>query len=158
MNSASPDAPPPRFGKTFVRPCAWLTLVVVAAFPFFAWFGQVNFGRNGVCSAAIAAGICWLGAAIALAIAARTAGTNNAVTGVLLGMLFRMGIPLAAGFVLRDNVPSLAAAGVLGMVLCYYFVTLAVETLLSVRMIAPAAKPTLSTEHRTPNTKVTEAV
>jgi hypothetical protein len=64
-------------------------------------------------------------------------GEKNAVNGVLLGMLFRMGVPLGGGFALHQLSKGLAEAGVFGMILAYYFVTLFAETLLAVKLVAP---------------------
>ena len=67
-------------------------------------------------------------------------GTGQAVNGVLLGMLFRMGIPLGCGFALHQLSEGLAKAGVFGIILAYYFVTLFAETLLAVKLVGPTGK------------------
>jgi hypothetical protein len=54
---------------------------------------------------------------------------------ILLGTLFRTGLPLVVGFALHRAGGELARAGVFGMILCYYLVALLVETVLSVRVI-----------------------
>jgi hypothetical protein len=120
--------------------CAGLTLVVVAAFPVFAWYGYISAGTTGIAAAAVAAGVCWLGAMIALVIAGISDDPPKALSAVLAGMIFRLGLPLAAGLLLRQYVPSLAAAGVFGMILCYYFITLIADTLFLLRLIAPLGK------------------
>lgn len=84
--------------------------------------------------------VCWLGAFIALVITGVLRGTPQAINGILGATLFRMGIPLAAGFLLSSSSEALAKAGVFGMVVCYYLLTLVVETLLSLRLIQPAPK------------------
>jgi predicted tellurium resistance membrane protein TerC len=65
------------------------------------------------------------------------------VAGLLLGMVFRMGLPLVAGFALHQLFPALAEAGMIGFVLAYYLLTLSVETLLALRVMnsnKPATK------------------
>lgn len=54
-------------------------------------------------------------------------------------MLVRMGVPLIALFVLPKAGGPLIAAGVTGMVMAYYLITLAAETWLSLRFV-PAPK------------------
>jgi len=119
------------------RACIILTLITLVALPFFVWVGYKRSGVPGVQAAGVAAAICWIGAMIALVLGGLMRGTNNSVNGVLLGMLFRMGIPLGGGFALHQNVKGLAEAGVFGMILAYYFVTLFAETLLAVRLVRP---------------------
>ena len=122
--------------------CAILTLVVALAFPVFAWFGHKLHGWDGVAASGVAAGVCWLGAAIALVLGGVLGRGGNAANGVLLGMLFRMGIPLAVGIALDRRGGLLADASVFGMILIYYFVTLVAETALSLKLIPPADKRT----------------
>jgi hypothetical protein len=122
--------------------CALLTLVVAVAFPLFAWVGYNSYGWNGVAASGVAAGCCWLGALAALIFGALLSRSGNAANGVLLGMLFRMGIPLAFGIALDRRGGPLADAGVFGMILVYYFVTLVAETALSLKLLPPADKST----------------
>jgi hypothetical protein len=53
-------------------------------------------------------------------------------------MLFRMGVPLAVGIASVRGGGPLAEAGVFGMILVYYFVTLVAETGLSLKLVPPA--------------------
>jgi hypothetical protein len=117
-----------------------LTLISLAALPVFAWIGHWRAGYRGVAAALVAAATCWAGAAAALILGGVLQSTKNAVHGILLGMVFRMGVPLAVGLVLHRWEGPLAEAGVFGMILGFYFVTLAAETLLSLRMVASADK------------------
>jgi uncharacterized membrane protein YiaA len=126
--------------------CATLTLVVVVAFPVFAWYGYSTNRWNGVWAAGVAAAICWVSALATLVIGAVFGCGTNAVKGVLLGMVFRMGVPFAAGIVLHQRGGELAEAGVFGMILGYYFVTLVVETVLAVRLTAPTNDKVNATE------------
>jgi hypothetical protein len=88
-----------------------------------------------IAAAAVAVGVCW--AAGSLALICVHCGNRYAapVQGVLGGMLFRMGLPLAIGFVLHRRGGPLADAGVFYMILGVYLVALAVETLLSLRLV-----------------------
>ncbi len=126
--------------------CVVLTLVVLLALPIFAWVGHSRSGTAGIFAAAVAAGICWGGAFLALLLSGWLRSGQNAVNGVLAGMLFRMGVPLVAGMALHWQGGWLAEAGVFGMILAFYFVTLIAETLLALRLVAPASKQTNVTE------------
>ena len=53
-------------------------------------------------------------------------------------MVFRMGLPLVVGVILDRRGGPLSEAGVFGMIVAFYFVTLIVETWLAVRLVAPA--------------------
>lgn len=108
---------------------------MLVAFPFFAWYAGWRHGADGILAAAVAGGICWLGAAIALAVIGVMKGPENGVSGVLLGMIFRLGLPMGGGVLLSRIGGSLADAGVFGLIVAYYLVGLTVETLLAVRVI-----------------------
>jgi hypothetical protein len=114
---------------------AMLSLALLIVFPGFAWFGYRSSGVAGFWSAAIAGLVSWVGALTALLLVGLTRGTPAAVHATLLGTLFRTGSPLIVGLVLQQQGGQLARAGVFGMILCYYFVALLVETVLSVRLI-----------------------
>jgi hypothetical protein len=130
-----------------MRASAALTLVVVVVFPVFAWYGGVADGWAGIAAAAVAAAACYLGALLALIAGAAFGEGEKAVNGVLVGMLFRTGLPLIVGLALDRQGGPLAEAGVFGMVLCFYFVTLTAETMLAVRLRAAADKQTDVTEN-----------
>ena len=117
--------------------CGLLTVVLLAAYPLFAWFGYSQHGADGLLAAAVAGIVCWFGGIAALVLTTSVRSPEGAVSGTLLGMLFRMGFPLAAGVMLDRSGGALAAAGVLGMILLYYLLTLVVETLLSLRLVNP---------------------
>lgn len=118
--------------------CAVLTAVLLLCFAGVAFYAHSRHGLDGVVAAAVGAGVCWAGAIIALFLAAMMQGASGAVNGVLLGMLFRMGLPLAAALYFHRQAGPLAEAGIFGMILCYYFVTLVAETLLALRIVGPA--------------------
>ena len=113
-----------------------LTATLLTAFPLFAWFGYQRSGEAGIAAAAIAGAVCWFGALSALVLVARSRDSAAAVNATLMGMFLRLGLPLLTGIVLQQSQGELARAGVFGMILCYYFVALIVETILSVRLIS----------------------
>lgn len=147
MTSAPPVEPEvaPRPPRVWVA-CAALTAATVVALPVFAWAGYAWHGPPGIYAAGTAAGVCWAGALVALVLTAALRGPKRAVSGVLLGMLFRMGVPLVAGILLDRQGGPLAKAGVFGMIVGFYFVTLLVETLLALRLVKPRGKRTRVTE------------
>jgi hypothetical protein len=59
------------------------------------------------------------------------------VQGVLVAMLLRMGLPLAALIALPNMGGTIATSGVTSTILGVYLVALVLETILSLRMIAP---------------------
>jgi hypothetical protein len=117
-----------------------LTLVVVG------WIGYARHGLSGLEAAAVAALVCWSGSLAALLLAVWGGAPKQAVARVLAGMIFRMGVPLVVGLVLHRRGGALSEAGVFGMILAFYFVTLTVETWLSVRLLAPATRRPNMTE------------
>jgi len=119
---------------SFWTASAVLTLVIVVVFPVFAGIGHWRAGWGGVAAAGVAAGVCWAGGFLALIAAGLFRSSRNAVNGVLVGMACRTGLPLVAGAMLHSHGGALAAAGVFGMILGYYLVTLAAETLLAIRL------------------------
>jgi hypothetical protein len=121
--------------RGLVRACAVLTLTLLTAFPLFAWFGFERSGQAGVAAAAVAGAVCWFGALAALVLVARARDSAAAVNATLIGMFLRLGLPLVTGILLQQSKGELAQAGVFGMILCYYFVALTVETILSVQLI-----------------------
>lgn len=92
-------------------------------------------GTNGVLAASAAAGICWFGSTVALLLAGYTSRSNQGVQGHLLGMFFRLGLPLIAGMMLQKAGGPLAEAGVFGLIVVFYLITLVAETVLSLRFI-----------------------
>lgn len=114
---------------------AWLTLPLLVVFPAFAWYGYSRVGVDGILAAALAGVVCWAGAAGALITAGLLRQSQQAASALMLGMLFRMGLPLAAIAWLMSQGGWLAEAGVVGMILVYYLVSLIVETVLSLRLV-----------------------
>jgi hypothetical protein len=116
-------------------------LIVIAALAFAAvaaWrYSQV--GPMGIWAAAVATAICLAGAAAALVATGlfRGAGPHGAVSGMMLGMLFRMGLPLGALMAFQQNGGALVEAGIVGCLLLVYPVTLLAEVALAVSLLQP---------------------
>jgi hypothetical protein len=115
--------------------CAILAMILVAVFPCFAGYGYNTSGMVGISAATVAFGICLACGILALFVTAMSQKLNQGVQGVLGAMLVRMGVPLFALFVLPKIGGPLVAAGVTGMVMAYYLITLAAETWLSLRFV-----------------------
>jgi hypothetical protein len=131
----SPNVIAPQRPASLGVACAVLTAVTVLALPLFGWVGYAKHAGPGVAAAGVAAGVCWLGAMVALLLTAFPRGPKQAVSRVLLGMLFRMGLPLVVGAILARRGGPLSEAGVFGMIVAFYFVTLVAETWLALRLI-----------------------
>lgn len=118
------------------RASALLVAALLALLPCFAVFGYCTSGAYGILAAVVAFGICLACGILALAITAISQAMNQGVQGILGAMLVRMGVPLVAMFVLPEVGGPLVEAGVTGMVMAYYLITLAVETWLSLRFVS----------------------
>jgi hypothetical protein len=86
---------------------------------------------GGVLAAAAAAGLCLLGAVLALAVTHRFPDPKHLGQAFLVGMLPRMGIPAGGAIALQLLGGILAEGGVLYYLLVFYPVTLAAEAWLS---------------------------
>jgi hypothetical protein len=91
-------------------------------------------------AAAVAGGVCWAAAALALVSGFVGNRWDLPVQGVLLGMLFRMGLPLAAVVFLPRLLGAWAAEGLARTILGVYLSALVAETLLALRMFSPPAR------------------
>ena len=111
--------------------CALLSLSVWGFFAIVGGFLWLTRGWMSVAAAAVAALICWTGGMFALLFGQLFSGPQRALHAALIGMFFRMGVPLAGGLWLHYRGGALAESGVFGLVLLFYFWTLIVETCLS---------------------------
>ena len=125
---------------SFWTASALLTVVTALVFPVFAGMGHSRAGWSGVAAAGVAAGVCWAGGFLALIAAGLFPSSGNALNGILVGMACRTGIPLVAGAMLHSRGGALADAGVFGMILGYYLVTLAAETWLAIRVMGASKR------------------
>lgn len=135
MNDASSTAE----GKSPSTRMIWRSVLLVTAvlwgvFPAFAAYGYGTHGALGLAAAGFAAGACWFGALVGFAAMIPFQGPQ-AVNGVLLGMVVRMTVPLAAALWLFMRGSTLAKAGAVEMLVVYYLLALALDTLVSVRWV-----------------------
>lgn len=130
----SADYAPPSIRRLVVS-CLVLTGALLLALPVYAWVGWIHHASAGVWSAAAACGTCLVGALGALLATGMARNGPQAVNAVLLGMLFRLGIPLGMGLFLQEQGGALSEAGIFGMILAYYLLALVVETLLSLGLV-----------------------
>ena len=116
--------------------CGLLALFVALIYPLVAWYAHGKSGADGLLAAAVAGVVCWLSASAALLITAWfPGGPQAAVSRMMLSMLVRMGVPLAVGTILEFQFGPLADAGVFGLIVVFYLMTLLVETMLSLRFV-----------------------
>ena len=141
------QAPP----ASLPRACALLAAMLLALLPCFAAYGYFTSGPVGILAALVACGICLLCGILALCITAISQKLGQGVQGILGAMLVRMSVPLLAVLALPKIGGPLVAAGITGMLMAYYLVTLAVETWLSLRFV-PANK--ISGDKNPPAAKV----
>jgi hypothetical protein len=120
--------------------CALLAVVLfLTALPI-AWLVARRFDAFVLQAALMAAAICWLAGALALTATFVGTRAGAPVQGLLFAMLLRMGLPLVAGLAL-NQVSPLAEVGIFSMILGVYLCALVAETLLSLRMVQPAPRP-----------------
>jgi hypothetical protein len=110
------------------RVCLGLSLVALAVLPVFAVVGYARSGWAGILAALLASGVCCGGAIASLAATWLFRVGSQAVSGILLGMIVRMGLPLAACVVLIAQGGWLVEAGAPAMILVYYLLMLVAET------------------------------
>ena len=110
---------------------------MLGSFAALSTYAHGTHGAAGVWAAAIAVGICWLASTAALIVSGLWVNTPNAVNGQLGSILLRTVVPLVAAIVLEKQVPFLAAAGIFGMMVPAYLVSLVAETLLSLWLAGP---------------------
>jgi hypothetical protein len=119
-----------------------LAVVVTAAAIGIATIAAGGLSRAALTYSAIGAAVCWTAGALALAATYLGNQCKLPVQGMLLGMFFRMGLPLIALLALPSMGGPLATRGAGITILGVYLVALVVETLLSLRMVPAAAAKT----------------
>lgn len=113
-----------------------MLVFVLLAFPLFATYGYTRFEWHGVLAAATAGFVCLVATEAALLLTILFRDTDLKIHSVLLGTFFRTGIPLVFGMLLHNAGGPLAESGLFGMILVYYLLTLAVETILAVQLVS----------------------
>jgi hypothetical protein len=121
--------------QSVIASCALLGIVIAPLALAIAALWNRGFTRESLLVATIAGIVCWTSGATALSITAVSTRWGTPVQGVLLAMLFRMGLPLAALIAFSKADHPLAAAGLAPTTLGVYLAALVVETLLALRMV-----------------------
>lgn len=128
--------PPSDSAAAVRRACGRLVLLTVATLPFLAAVGYARSGGAGILAALLAGSVCCGGAAAALWVVGPVRQGPQALPRILLGMLIRMGVPLAVCVAVLLVGGPLVAAGAPVMILGYYLLMLVAETWLLVRLTA----------------------
>jgi hypothetical protein len=119
---------------SLVGSCALLLLVVAPTSVITATAFERSFSSQAWLNALVAGGVCYLAAALSLVATFVGNRYGYSVQGLLVGMAFRMGLPLVAliGF---------GSRGTLGATLVVvYLLALIVDTILALKMMPPASK------------------
>jgi hypothetical protein len=118
--------------------CAWLLAAVLLAYAVIGTIAGQQHGAAGWVAAAVAAATCLVAQSATLVATTLTRGPLRGLYSLAYGLVFGFALPFVAGFVLSRRVPYLAEAGVFGLMLAFYLITLAAGTLLTVKLLAPA--------------------
>lgn len=120
---------------SLVKSCAVLAAVVAPASFVVAVICYRELTVSTLLAAAVAGGVCWLAASLALLTTHLGNLLESPVQGVLGGMLFRMGLPLIAVIGLSQLGGDMARMEVSITIVGVYLVALVAETLLSLRLV-----------------------
>jgi len=126
-------------GRGLVISCALLAAGLAPVAIGISALQDQGWGSETLVRAALGGSICWVAASLALCSTWLAQVMQAPVQGVLLGMLFRMGLPLLCLIGLRNLNGPLVPAGVATTILGVYLVALMMETLLALRMISPVS-------------------
>jgi hypothetical protein len=110
---------------------AVLILTLIAVYSLAAPVAIQWGGSRALAAAAVAAGLCLLGAAAAIVTTDRLRGPAAALAALWLGTILRMGVPLAAGLAIHLHGGLLAQAGLLWYLLVFYPAALIIGTIVS---------------------------
>jgi hypothetical protein len=110
---------------------AVLAIVVLIAYALTAPAAVRLDGSLGLAAAAVAAGLCLLGAAAPLAITDRLRRSGEILAALWLATGLRIGVPFVAGMAIHLHGGPLAQAGLLWYLLGFYLIVLATGTILS---------------------------
>ena len=111
--------------------CGVLIGVTLAVLAAVAPVAMCLSGLAGLGTAAAAAGVCLLGAVLALAAGHRLRVAKQALAEVLVGMFLRMAVPLSALLICQLCEGVLAEHGFVYYLVVFYPVTLSIEVALS---------------------------
>jgi len=115
--------------------CGLLAALMAVAFLVCAPLGYFLCGPIGVGAAAAAAAFVLVSSTLGLALGELLRKPGDALMSMLVGMMIRMSLPLAACVIVQLNGGALADAGFVFYVLGFYMVGLAVDTCLLVRQL-----------------------
>ena len=110
---------------------AVLVAVVLVVYALVAPVAALVSGWAGLAAAAVAAGLCLLGAGSAMVACRRFRDPQHALLTVLIGMSLRMVIPLGSAVILQFQGGVLAEAGLLCYLVVFYPFTLGAEIALT---------------------------
>lgn len=114
-----------------------LGVVMLLAFLPVAAFAYSRHEMVGVRATTVACLICWFGSSLAL-VATRLfarAGQAAALYAFLFSMIFNFGLPFVAGLTLSKTAETLSAAGVFGLVVVFFEISLVTHTLLQLCLL-----------------------
>lgn len=103
-----------------------------------------QYGTGAYLASAVSAAMIWAVGSLSLLIVALAPTPAARVNAALLGMLIRMGLPMLALMYFTKSNHSLAAEGIVGLLVVHYLLGLIVETLLSVRLTSATATPAVN--------------
>ncbi len=110
---------------------AMLSAVLAASYLLLAPFVYRLQGADGLSAAAVAAVVCLVSALAGLLVSQCFSGPDHALAGVLVGMGFRMTLPLTVCVVAQLQGGALAQAGFVFYIIAFYLVSLAIDTWLA---------------------------
>ncbi len=108
---------------------------MLIAVALMGWLAFRSHGSEGLAASAVAGGLCWLGAILAILVISRTRGGKRAVAGILVSMACREGFVLIAFLVLRQWSDKIGQSKLVLHLLPYYGMALAIGTVLIIRLI-----------------------
>jgi hypothetical protein len=121
--------------RSLLRAIVVVSAVVFVGFVVLATVAWQKHQSVGVLAAVLAATVCWASSVAALCLTYQTTGSPNALSGVLGGIMLRTGVPMAFAVVGSSANSQLAHAGLMGMTMLMFLLSLAVETLMAVGIV-----------------------
>ncbi len=129
--------------SAIVKSSVILLVVLTIGATIAGYFMQQKQGEAGVIATICAAAICSVSGVGALVLTGYGTSQKDGLSYTLGSILIRTGIPLGLAVVISDTQPYLKEAGIFGIIVVLYLLTLALETLLSVRLLKKQTKPVL---------------
>lgn len=129
-NKTAGVRPPPSLATACIR----LALIMAAAYPIVAFVAWQITGVPVWQSAALAVGVCYASASLALVLFHFFRLAGNAIAGTLGATLVRIGIPMFVGIAATANGGKLRDEGFFGLIVVFYLIGLATDTMLSLAM------------------------